>query len=290
VTALGHGHAVAPLPASLLGGMDQREFFASHWRRRFLLVPGGARHLLDRMPSVADVEALLDRSAHPDEDLLHYLSFPRDGNPATRSWTAVPPTHTAGRDRAEAVNLAPAARWFPDLEPLANAFGRAFGSAANLQLFWAPTDGRVPAHRDANDSFVIQIAGRKRWHGEDIADGRPRVSGNAGGTLGDNAHVFDLEPGDVLYKPSHAVHETTSADEPTLSLTCSISTSTAADVLLSYLRAQLDADPVWLERLPLVQGPDGSDDDKARARLEAALGDAARHLPELVDLERWVRP
>ena len=133
---------------------------------------------------------------------------------------------------------------------------------------------------------MIQIVGTKRWLGTDITDERPMVSGIAGAEFASEPLIFDLEPGDLLYKPSHAVHTTASGDHTTLSLTCSIVTRTAGDLVLDVLRERLADDPAWLERLPFATGGDGSDDDRARPRIEAALASLADVLPDLADLER----
>jgi len=278
-----------PLPAALLGGMSDREFFASWWRRRFLHRPGAAVHLLPIMPTRREVEALLDAPGHEEADLVRFLTFPTSGQPVTRTWLVSqrPPQR---RHPAEAVNLLTADRSFPALTSLAAGLSTRFSAPVNLQLFWAPAGGGVGPHRDLNDSFVIQLVGKKRWRFADPAEGRPQHAGNAGGHLAGDATVVELEPGDVLYKPSHGVHATESGDEPTLSLTCSIVTRTAIDVLLAGLRIRLAGDSAWNERFPLVDGVDGSDDDEARARLADALDKLAGRLPQLADLERLARP
>lgn len=275
----------ARFPAALLGETSEADFFAHHWRRRYLHVRGGAAGILGLMPSIAEVEAILDSPGHLDGDVAHFITFPRSGQPITRQWS-VGVTPARGRDRDEPVNLLPADRWFPDLFPLSAALERAFGAPASLQLFWGPPGGGLNPHRDTNDSFVIQITGAKRWLGTDITDERPIVSGIAGAELATEPLVFDLEPGDVLYKPSHAVHTTASGPDTTLSLTCSIVTRTAGDLVLDVLRERLADDPRWLERLPFATGDDGSDDDRARPRLDAALATLADLLPGLTDLER----
>lgn len=278
----------ASFPEALLGGVGTDDFFADHWRRRYLHCPGGGRGLLHLMPSIAEVQAIVDAPAHPDAEVAHFISFPVDGRPVSRGWSVgVEPARR--RDLHEPVNLLPADRWFPGLYPLAAALERAFDAPASLQLFLGPPGGGLGPHRDQNDSFVIQIVGSKRWRVADITDERPTVSGIAGGELPDDALVFDLEPGDVLYKPSHAVHATESSDTTTLSLTCSIQTRTAGEALVEVLQERLAADPRWLERLPLVGGGRGSDDDAARRRIEAALVDLADQVPTLADLERRAR-
>jgi len=280
----------APFPEALLGGggVDVDDFFASYWRRRYLHCPGGGLGLLHLMPSIAEVQAIVDAPAHPDTAVAHFIAFPVDGNPAARSWSVgVEPARP--RDRSEPVNLLPADRWFPGLYPLSAALERAFDAPASLQLFLGPPGGGLAPHRDQNDSFVIQIVGSKRWRVADITDERPTVSGIAGGELPADPLVFELEPGDVLYKPSHSVHATESSDTTTLSLTCSIQTRTAGEALLELLGDRLEADPAWLERLPLLGGARGSDDDAARLRIEAALGELADEVPTLADLEQRAR-
>jgi len=274
----------ARFPAALLGEVDQDDFFATYWRRRYLHVPGGAAGILGLMPTLDEVQAVLDTPGHPDGDVAHFISFPASGVPVTRQWSVgVTPART--RDPSEPVNLLPADRWFPDLFPFAAALERAFGAPASLQLFWGPPGGGLNPHRDMNDSFVIQIVGSKRWLGTDITDDRPTVSGIGGAEFATSPQAFDLAPGDVLYKPSHAVHTTTSGDDTTLSLTCSIVTRTAGDLALDVLRERMADDPAWLERVPFAPDGSPSDDDRARPRIEAALAALAGLVPTVGDLE-----
>lgn len=278
----------ADLPDALLGPTTRADFFAEFWRRRFLHCAGAASGLLGLMPSLAEVEAVIDAPVHATDDLVHFLSFPPDGQPVTRQWT-VAGGGERRRDPDEAVNLSAAEHCFPGLLPVAAAFRRSFGAPASLQLFWAPPHGGLNPHRDTNDSFVIQIAGSKRWLGTDISDARPTVSGVGGAAFEAEPRVFDLEPGDVLYKPSHAVHATSSGDEASLSLTCSIVTRTAGDLVLDALREAMLDQPAWLERFPRIENAESGttgDDDRARPVIEAALASLAGALPTLEDLDR----
>jgi 50S ribosomal protein L16 3-hydroxylase len=273
----------------LLGGITEAEFFAQQWRRRFLHVPGGARDLLPSMPGIDEVERLVDQPGHEERDFVRFLTFPVSGHPVWRSWS-VGHGRPRVRDAAETVNLAEADRWFPALAPLADGLAARFGAPSNVQLFLGSAGGGTLPHRDGNDSFIVQIAGRKRWRCADVGVGRPSVAGNAGGTLGDDARTFDLEPGDVLYKPSNAVHTTEATGGATLSLTCSLITRTAGELLLDCLREQLAADPVWLEQLPLLDGAGAHRDEVGRARVAAALTALAGRLPSPADLDRMAQP
>ena len=286
--------------AILAGGVPESEFFATYWRRRFLFRTGAGRSLLAVMPSPEDVAALLGTDAREEHQVARFVSFPPSGRPVTRSWVAAPGRFPGGSTRPserdegdeshldEAVNVPGAERWWPALAPFASALSRRFSAAVNLQLFLAPPGRGLNPHRDLHDSFVVQIAGRKRWTAADVAPDAPLAGGNSGGTLPPDATTFDLAPGDVLYKPSNAVHATASSDEPTLSLTASIVTRTARDVLLEWLGAALPADQEWLERFPLLA--DDPATPAARARLERASEALAIRLPSVGDLERRARP
>lgn len=274
--------------AAFLGQDAVSRFWANHWRRRFLHLPGAAAPFMPLMPTAAEVDALLGHPAHDPERLVHVVSFPVSGVPIARSW-ALTPDAGGSVDPAEPINLPDAARHVSGLGVLADALSAEFGARSSLQLFRSPPRSGLHAHRDINDSFVIQIAGTKRWRCADVAPGRPLVDGNGSAELGGDATVVDLAPGDVLYKPSHAAHATTAGDEPSLSLTCSISTRTAADQLLDLLRARLAEDPVWLERLPLATAGATSDDDVARTRLAEALRALPDLLPSLDDLAGSIR-
>lgn len=268
------------LSGSLLGGMPEEEFFESVWRSRFSFYRDAAAGLLELMPTLAEFEALLAGDACEEADLVRVLSFPPQGTPVVRSWASRRPgAGTQVLQREESLNLIQAERWFPALGSFATWLGRRFGARANMQLFWSPAGSGLRPHSDIHDSFVIQIEGRKHWRVTDVDPERPPPEGNAAAVLPPDAEEFELGPGDVLYKPSHAPHGTTTTEGPALSLTASIVTRTAHDVLLDLLRRRLAEEPSLRERLPLG-------DDAARSRLAAGVAELDKLLPSLEELER----
>jgi hypothetical protein len=56
----------ATFPGALLGGMSEDEFFAHYWRKRYLHIPGGANSFLPLMPSLVQVESMLDGPCYLD--------------------------------------------------------------------------------------------------------------------------------------------------------------------------------------------------------------------------------
>ncbi len=268
--------------AQLLGGTPQEVFSNTYWRSSFLYSPGGGVGLLPAMPSLEQVQRLIGAPAYEESALIPLVSFPPSGDPVVRHWRL--PVETAGpRAPGEPVNLPGAERCFASLLPLAAQLSRRFSAGVNLQLFYATEGEGLAPHTDLNDSFIIQIAGRKRWWVADVpAEGVP-AHGNAGATLPADARVHDLVPGDVLYKPSQAVHATETLSGPSLSLTASIETRTARDVLLDHLRRVLADDPAWLEAFPI--GTIGTRARLSRERLAAACEALAERLPALEELE-----
>ncbi len=264
-----------------LGGFPEEQFLAEYWRSRFLFLPGAGSDLLGRMPSLAQVEEILGRQSVEEARAVRFLSFTPDGKPIHRMWL-VGGDDATPRDPREPVNILRAERSFPQLEPLAERIARFFGAPSNLQLFYSCGKEGLRPHTDIHDSFVIQIYGRKRWHVVDLQGKGALKSGNDGAVLPADAQTYELTPGDVLYKPSHAVHATETVEGPSLSLTASIVARTAGEVLIEYLSPLVDSDPAWLERLPV-----DPNDHETRRRLEAACRRRGRTLPEVEALEAW---
>ena len=275
---------IKSLSALVLGGMPEKEFFDQYWRSRFLYVPGGGSDLLAMMPSLEDVGAVLANDAVEESEAVRFLSFPRNARPIYRTWIA-PGTGRPVRDPREPVNLVDTARCFPRMRAFAEELDAHFGSGIHLQLFYATgPDGLLP-HSDINDSFILQIVGRKRWRVRDVPAGEPLKKGDAGGELPPGSDSLVLEPGDILYKPSGGVHATESLENPTLSLTASVVTYTAWEVLLGFLKAHYPSDSAWLERFPL--GFDQLRDETVEKRIAAACQDLSRTLPRLEELQDW---
>jgi hypothetical protein len=271
------------LSALVLGGMPERDFFERYWRSRFLHVPGGGSHLLGMMPSLEEVQAVLDNDALDESGAFRYLSFPRDARPIFRTWVAA--GTRSGRDLREPVNLVDTLRCFPKLRHFADGLDAHFSSGIHLQLFYgASPEGLLP-HSDINDSFILQIVGRKHWRVRDVPPDEPLKRGDAGGELPPGSDSYELKPGDVLYKPSGGVHATQSVDVPSLSLTASIVTYTAWEVLLGFLKDHYPSDPAWLERFPL--GLDDLRDEALEARIASACEGLSGRMPRLEELQKW---
>lgn len=258
---------------ALLDSVLAGDFMTRCWRRRFVYMPGVAAGLLPMLPTIAELEARLEGAVVEALAEPAFLSFPREGEVVARRWQHATPAEVPAD---EAINVPHAERLFPRLAPLAEALARRFAAPANLQLFLGRAGAGLRPHSDIHDSFIVQIAGRKRWVIED-PDASAALAGNAGGRFGAGARELLLAPGDLLYKPSHGLHATVSEDAATLSLTASIVTITAAEALQRWLAGLAAVDPGWRVRLPLAPGD--------AAALLAALAELPGLLPGLAELQ-----
>jgi len=256
---------------ALLDRVLAGDFMDRCWRRRFVHLPGAATPLLTVLPTIAEVEAALAGTVVELEQGELFLSFPPAGEVIARRWLRATP---GVRPADQAISVPRAERLFPRMAPLALALARRFAAPANLQLFLG-RDGGLRPHSDIHDSFIVQIAGRKRWV---VEDPDPEVTpiGNCGGRFGAGARELVLEPGDVLYKPSHGLHATSSEHGSTLSLTASIVTITTGEALGRWFAGLAAVDPAWRVRLPLAPAD--------ALALAAALAELPGLLPGLAAL------
>ena len=161
----------------------------------------------------------------------------------------------------------------PRLKTLAVNLERALHTRVNMNLYagWR-TDNGFDRHWDDHDSFILQVAGRKKW--EVYEDTRPqpleaedRVTRRPTNPLWSGL----LTPGDVLYVPRGWWHIAYPADEPCMHLTTGVSTATGHD-FMEWLRERALRAHAFRKDLPMVEGRDA---------LAAHLGTLRQALNEL---------
>ena len=246
-------------------------------------LPRAGLSLLKLMPTLKDIATLLRYDTIEERETIKFLSFAKDDGFKIRNWLVLRPTPRY--DFSGTINIPLSEKIFPSLIVVANELQEFFGAPTNLQLFYSVKHSGLPPHTDVNDSLILQIFGRKRWTVADVCKDSDMKDGNAGAVLPPQASSVILEPGDVLYKPSNAIHSTENLTSPNLALTASIQTRTARDVLLEHLKISLSGDPVWMERLPLLVG-----DQRRKEVLELiteACKKLGKKLPTGKHLEQW---
>jgi ribosomal protein L16 Arg81 hydroxylase len=233
------------------------------------------------------------------DDLLALETVPASYLRLTKGGVTVPRqayTRAAGREGAvteviatekvyELFRLGATLTWnsvehiLPAVRQLLYPFAREFAARADAVLFVTPAghDGFDP-HHDSTDSFVVQLAGTKRWRVWNTP--RPRL-GLAGPDpaegLGEPGLVQTLHPGDVLYVPHGTPHAAAAQD----SISVHLSIGLEARPWRDHLRAVVDrllADDEYREVPGLAAG---HDEARAARQLAGLIGALREQLGRL---------
>jgi 50S ribosomal protein L16 3-hydroxylase len=226
-----------PLP--LLGGLSPELFMRRHWQKKPLLVRGA---LPDAAPPLArDALFALAASDHVESRLVS-----RDGErwklrPGPLPRRALPPLSRPGWTllvqgldlRVDAAHeLLARFRFVPDAR------------LDDLMLSYASDGGGVGPHIDAYDVFLLQVAGRRRWHVGRCP--RPRLREDVPLKMLASFEPTDdwlLEPGDMLYLPPGWAHEGTAVGGDCMTASIGFR-SPSRDELAAALLARLsEAEP-----------------------------------------------
>jgi hypothetical protein len=172
-------------------------------------------------------------------------------------------------------------RTWPPLASFARELSTQLGHPVQVNAYVTPPQntGFAP-HYDVHDVFVLQFAGRKRWHVHEPvwpAPLRDQPSQNhklAVDARATEAPLIDrvLERGDTLYLPRGYIHSATSLDEISGHLTVGVHPITRR-AIVDHLLAELSDDVELRRSLPV--GIDLSDETAIEADLAATI--AAMH-------------
>lgn len=214
------------------------QFFQTHWRRKPLVVRGGANLILN---TVFDRNWLLD-CAHIVEE-LESRSVARGGNGVV---------FVQNIDRADA-----------SLSSIATELGHKHGFYRpwfDGVLTDAGSSGGIGCHYDDSDNFVLQQQGSKLWRVGPpdtipVAEQRQRmmkVSGIGRAQIPEVAFEVLLEPGDFLYIPLLWPHWGLSAED-SLSVSLVCNSTNASRAMAKSVSAALTASPDGWQALPRMR-------------------------------------
>lgn len=244
------------------------------------------------------------------DDLLALETVSASYLRVTKGGAAVPRqayTRASGRDTAitevvvpekvyELFRLGATLTWnsvehiLPIARRLLYPFVQKFAAKADAVLFVTPAghDGFNP-HHDSTDSFVVQLAGTKRWRVWDTP--LPRL-GLAGGdsaeNLGDPGLSLTMCPGDVLYVPHGTPHAAAAEDSISVHLSIGIEARPWRDHIRSVVDMLLAGDE-FREVPGLAAGHDEAVAAEQLAELVAALRDQLAQLDPGKTMSRLIR-
>jgi ribosomal protein L16 Arg81 hydroxylase len=236
---------------ALLHPVSASEFAATHWGRVPLHVKRGAPEFYSRLISLDYVErhvAIKDMFARNDTLYMRGDDFwSRGEQPRTLNgmYARVLRGQSLQVRRLESV-LEPSA---PIIALVRNMERALQHPRVSIGCYLSPphASGLGP-HHDETEIFTLQIAGRKRWRlYHQVQTAEPGIhSGNA---LGEPAHDFLLEAGDFFYHPRGWIHDVSSEDVPSFSITI-VFRPVLWKTVLEQVVARLIATPDSIEQLP----------------------------------------
>jgi ribosomal protein L16 Arg81 hydroxylase len=264
--------------ARLLWPVTPDQFFAEYWGKRPLFVKGDA----------AKLERLIPGGFTRADMLAAVRSATAGGSPHLRVWSQRQRHGQAGtpfeiRDNlsvdeieaalAEGDNVGCENFDHPAIASLASALKARLRVPGEVMIgaSLSPASNGWPLHLDNATSISIQCEGRKRyWVSEQPAIDWPR--GSIIFTEQQEVHTFlydhddweeelpirssallefELEPGDVVYIPCGALHNTEALSESTLNVLMSFSHGQVLPLLMQVVERRLRRDPNW-RHLPLA--------------------------------------
>lgn len=177
-----------------------------------------------------------------------------------------------------------AERHAPAIATLADEFRRDLQAPVDVHLHWTPPmKSGFGWHYDAEDVFVLQIAGSKEWWLRKNTVNPWPLMENLPNDMQYEREVMPamrclLGPGDVLYVP-HGYWHRTMAGETSLSLSVGMKQPTALD-LLDFVRQRLSDSLRWRQRLPYCTDSGREGQQKWQAMRDGLGRDIARALAD----------
>jgi ribosomal protein L16 Arg81 hydroxylase len=250
---------------TLLAGFDPARFLREHWPVRPLVVHGSPKRLagLVDLPGPGRLKALLEfaqgevvaQTNDRQHGFVNVAIDPRGAPALFRRGLSLyaPNALLGGRDSA---------RWLATLEHELGLDPRLTRPA----FFVSPKGSGANLHFDSQESFVIQLAGRKRWTYAPNTDLEfPPVNYVAGTPVPEvlarlrprgfitrtpkDAVTVELKPGSVFFVPRGTWHQTLTLED-SLHVDLTLQVPTFADAVTRWLHRYLSDDARW--RTPMV--------------------------------------
>ncbi|MFO0665956.1 MAG: cupin domain-containing protein [Polyangiaceae bacterium] len=266
--------------ANMLRPMSEAAFMKQKWAREACVAHGPLSRLdtLAGLPELASVEALLDHVAAANK------------HTSVRAWFQ----DATGRHESIGIEPQDAKRLYrgggvtivvdglnlvsPRIDTFLDSMGAALGTPAIAccNVYASPPGARTVMHFDPQESFLLQVQGRKRWrYAANTTFRFPTEASNFYAhvpgheviartfpkEMPKTARKVTLSPGSVLYLPRGTWHEAQAVTH-SLGVTLTFASKTWGDVLLDELRERIMKEEAW--RMPAT-GVLGSEYQRALA-------------------------
>ncbi|MFF0488780.1 JmjC domain-containing protein [Nocardia sp. NPDC004068] len=282
---------------TLIAPVTKHEFLEDYWGKATLVRQRGDRNHLGDLFSLADFDACLMTAANRTSKILQII--PAAGSGRAPTLTAV---SAIGKDRlydaflsGDTLRLIGVEKLWPPLGSLAAGLQEALDVGIGFNLFLTPPGTQAfPTHADTLDSFIVQLAGSKRWFIWDPIYERPL------GSQRSHRHVQGLdwaeeeltlrenpllEAGDVVYLPRGYFHRAVAAEELSLHLTISLHPVGWVDFFTRALELAALEDVDLRQDLP----PGFVGDPRVRERMAPVFAELLERLGKTLSFEATLR-
>lgn len=223
----------------LISPVKQEKFFAEYWQKKPLLIANRASGYKDLF-SLSDFEFLLFTCVAPVHPWVKFVNnkVGLRNEPYFTQYNTLKLLDqelvVEGFQEGNTIVLNHLQlRWDP-IKKLCYMLEELFGTGVGVNSYLTPANAQgFQAHRDAEEIFILQIAGEKLWKLYDYPLEYPLSDDPA--VFGDDLKAPEIEvvlkPGDLLYIPRGYVHEAITANDYSLHLTVGIGCRTWTHLL-----------------------------------------------------------
>lgn len=258
---------------TVLGELTPEEFLRDYWQKKPLLIKGG----FPNWETPVEPDELAGLACEPGVDARLVLEqcgdYPwqvRYGPFSEDDLTSLPDSHWSLLVRR-------VDQWVPAVAELKEAF-RFVPSwrLDDVMVSFAANEGGVGAHIDNYDVFLIQGYGTRRWEIGEAPLGKVTLKPLSDISILEDfepAHVWTVEPGDVLYLPPRVAHAGV-ALENCMTFSVGFRAPAKADIVEGYSRALaelIDAELLYTDPDLSLQDSPAEITDAALERVKAVL-------------------
>lgn len=261
----------------LISPTAKRQFFASHWESKPLVVRRNQPAYFRPLLSFADIDRVLTTlDRHFPDVVLKNAKTDIDPSEYTTAGGALDVARLFQLfEQGSTITLAYLETVLPALTVFCRSLEREFSCPLQTNVYVTPPGAQgARSHFDTHDVFVLQVAGSKHW----AILGTPVESPLSGQSfdarvdeLGPVTLEFELQAGDVAYIPRGVGHYARSTDSVSLHITTGILRYTWLDLLLEAVAAAGLSDPALRKALPPGFARSGFDRTDARNQFRTLL-------------------
>ncbi len=277
---------LVPDIASLVAPLSLDAFMQEDWQSRTVHIEGPCARLEKLRQSLGDfsVAGLL----HLNQDVI-VISGPIDNPDQTETTTDIEVALNAYHcNRSLSFNLDPTT---PKVAPWYDGITAALGPEPNrstISVFCTPPGHGTAMHFDRYDVFNVALSGTKTWrvsrepvveaplHDHQVGLEIDPALQSYGNPSCSEFQTIHMTPGDVMYLPRGALHETHAHDEATVGLSFVIDVHSAFEMLNQALRS------LMLRQPDLRQSMNGLWHEDRAAAAKAHLQSCINQLGQLV--------